>query len=468
MTKQTILGLVTQLAKANINALLDSAEDPQKMLDQLIRDYTNNIEAEEAVATTIGNLRMMEQDHKEDVTRPPTWGGARWPPARRRTNCAPAGTRRRPTSSTTWRRSPWAAVQAEKEARDAGADDRRAQTEVVDKLKAGLDQMKVKLTELRSKRDQPGPRQDGAGAEPDAGRGREHRRPRPDERRLGRFEEKVRREEAEKALGKQELAASSLDAQVRAAGLARRRGGDRGTARARSKAVTGAPVASWAGAPAAATRPRPASSSASLAMRRPAARTRRRWRPLWTARQLASSRDALPHQPGRWIAPPSTAGTQPVRIAAARGDRREDRRAAAAMTGDGDVRRAGLHAGDARLRSPPADPTHGTPGCHSKGPRAGSGQNRLSSASVASGEQMSPFGSGKVRTRRSCRAASCASPQAALEQSGRAAAAPARIGVPGAAPRAAARAPRVPHLAHQRAVEREAQPDVALAGAARS
>ena len=30
--KQTILGRITQLAKANINALLDKAEDPQKMI----------------------------------------------------------------------------------------------------------------------------------------------------------------------------------------------------------------------------------------------------------------------------------------------------------------------------------------------------------------------------------------------------------------------------------------------------
>ena len=55
--KQTILGRISQLAKANINALLDRAEDPQKMLDQLIRDYTNSIaEAETAVAQTVGNL----------------------------------------------------------------------------------------------------------------------------------------------------------------------------------------------------------------------------------------------------------------------------------------------------------------------------------------------------------------------------------------------------------------------------
>ena len=47
--KQSILGRIAQLTRANINALLDRAEDPEKMLDQLVRDYTNSIaEAEEA------------------------------------------------------------------------------------------------------------------------------------------------------------------------------------------------------------------------------------------------------------------------------------------------------------------------------------------------------------------------------------------------------------------------------------
>ncbi len=54
--KQSILGRIAQLTRASINALLDRAEDPEKMLDQLIRDYTSSIsEAEEAV-TSIGNL----------------------------------------------------------------------------------------------------------------------------------------------------------------------------------------------------------------------------------------------------------------------------------------------------------------------------------------------------------------------------------------------------------------------------
>src|SRR5690625_4372090 len=72
--KQSILGRLAQLAKANINALIDQAEDPQKMLDQLVRDYTNNIaEAETAVAQTIGNLRLAEQDHNADVAAVTEW-----------------------------------------------------------------------------------------------------------------------------------------------------------------------------------------------------------------------------------------------------------------------------------------------------------------------------------------------------------------------------------------------------------
>ena len=75
MAKQSIIGRITQLAKANINALLDQAEDPQKMLDQMVRDYTSSIgEAESAVAQTIGNLRMLEEDHREDVAAADDWG----------------------------------------------------------------------------------------------------------------------------------------------------------------------------------------------------------------------------------------------------------------------------------------------------------------------------------------------------------------------------------------------------------
>ncbi|MGA5062724.1 PspA/IM30 family protein [Streptomyces exfoliatus] len=213
MTKQTVLGRVTQLAKANINALLDQAEDPQKMLDQLIRDYSNNIaEAEEAVASTIGNLRLMEQDHQEDVTAAKEWGGKALAASRKADELRGGG-----QAAEADRFDNLAKValgrqlQSEKEARTAEPTI-AAQTEVVSKLRTGLDQMKVKLGELQAKRDELVARARSAQAQNtmmDAVKSIDVLDPTSE---LSRFEDKVRREEA-RAMGKQELAASSLDAQ---------------------------------------------------------------------------------------------------------------------------------------------------------------------------------------------------------------------------------------------------------------
>ncbi|MFD4377415.1 PspA/IM30 family protein [Streptomyces sp. NPDC058486] len=213
MSKQTILGRVTQLAKANINALLDQAEDPQKMLDQLIRDYSANIsEAEEAVAATIGNLRLMEQDHAEDVAAAAEWGGKALAASRKADELRTGG-----QAAEADRFDNLAKValgrqlQSEKEARTAEPTI-AAQTEVVGKLTTGLDQMKGKLVELQAKRDELVARSRSAQAQNtmmDAVKNIDVLDPTSE---LSRFEDKVRREEA-RALGKQELAASSLDAQ---------------------------------------------------------------------------------------------------------------------------------------------------------------------------------------------------------------------------------------------------------------
>ncbi|MEU9373923.1 PspA/IM30 family protein [Streptomyces sp. NPDC048255] len=213
MSKQTILGRVTQLAKANINALLDQAEDPQKMLDQLIRDYTNNIsEAEQAVATTIGNLRMLEADHKEDVEAASEWGGKALAASRKADELRASGaTADADKFDNLAKVALGRQMQSEKEARTAEPTI-AAQTDVVDKLKSGLDSMKNKLTELQAKRDELVSRAKTAQAQNtmlDAVKNIDVMDPTSD---LNRFEEKVRREEA-MAMGKQELAASSLDAQ---------------------------------------------------------------------------------------------------------------------------------------------------------------------------------------------------------------------------------------------------------------
>src|ERR671918_420275 len=75
VAQTSILGRIGQLVRANINAMIDSAEDPEKMLDQIVRDFTNNIaEAEEAVAQTIGNLRLVEDDAREAREAVVEWG----------------------------------------------------------------------------------------------------------------------------------------------------------------------------------------------------------------------------------------------------------------------------------------------------------------------------------------------------------------------------------------------------------
>ncbi|MET8176442.1 PspA/IM30 family protein [Streptomyces clavifer] len=213
MTKQTVLGRVTQLARANINALLDQAEDPQKMLDQLIREYTGNIaEAEQAVAATIGNLRLMEQDHREDVDAAREWGQKALAASRKADALRAEGSS---TDADTFDNLAKVALgrqlQSEQEAKSAEPTI-ASQTVVVDKLKAGLEQMKAKLTQLTSKRDELVARAKSAQAQNrmmDAVKSIDVMDPTSE---LGRFEDKVRREEA-RAVGKQELAASSLDAQ---------------------------------------------------------------------------------------------------------------------------------------------------------------------------------------------------------------------------------------------------------------
>lgn len=213
MTKQTILGRVAQLAKANINELLDQAEDPQKMLDQLIRDYTNNIaDAEEAVAATIGNLRLMELDHQEDMDAAREWGEKALAASRKADELRSGGRSEDGDKFDSLAKVALGRqLHSESEAKNAEPTI-ASQTEVVAKLRSGLDQMKAKLTQLRSKRDELVARSTSAQARNqmmDAVKNINVLDPTSE---LGRFEDKVRREEA-RATGKQELADSSLDAQ---------------------------------------------------------------------------------------------------------------------------------------------------------------------------------------------------------------------------------------------------------------
>lgn len=212
-SQQSVLGRIAQLAKANINALIDSAEDPQIMLDQMIRDYTNGIgEAEAAVAQTIGGLRMMEDDVREDEAAAAEWGGKAKAASAKADEMRAAG-----ATADADKFDNLARVALKKQIDFEGevaalTPTIASQTEVVNKLKAGLDSMKGKLDELKAKRDELVSRAriaEAQGQVQDAIKSIDITDPTSE---LGRFEDKIRREEA-KVRGAAELAESSLDAQ---------------------------------------------------------------------------------------------------------------------------------------------------------------------------------------------------------------------------------------------------------------
>jgi phage shock protein A len=213
MAQQSILGRITQLARANINSLLDSAEDPQMMLDQMIRDYTQSIrEAEESVAQTIGNLRLMEEDSREAEQAAGEWGAKAAAASTKGDEMRSAG-----NTGEADRFDGLARVALQKQLDfEQRVQSMRPtieqQRDVVDKLKVGLEGMRGKLEELRSKRDELVARARVATAQQQvqvAVKGIDMADPTSE---LARFEERIRREEAQ-AQGQAELAASSMEAQ---------------------------------------------------------------------------------------------------------------------------------------------------------------------------------------------------------------------------------------------------------------
>ncbi|MEV7973759.1 PspA/IM30 family protein [Cellulomonas sp. NPDC089187] len=211
--KQSIFGRITQLARANINALLDQAEDPQKMLDQLVRDYTGSIQdAEQAIAQTIGNLRLAEQDYAEDVAAAREWGAKALAASARADQFRSAGDSANADKFDNLAKVAISKqIAAEQEVKTAEPMI-ASQRETAEKLKSGLAQMKDKLVELKSRRDSLVARQKSAQAQQQVQQAIGSINVLDPTSELARFEEKVRRDEA-LAMGQAEIAASSLDAQ---------------------------------------------------------------------------------------------------------------------------------------------------------------------------------------------------------------------------------------------------------------
>jgi len=216
MAQQSLLGRIGQLARANLNALLDSAEDPQKMLDQMVRDYTQAIrEAEASVAQTIGDLRLLEEDHTEAQATAREWGSKAVAASRKADSLRAEGNGSEADRFDNLAKIALQRQIAEEQQAKGFEPQIASRTEVVDKLKKGLEGMRSKLEDLKGKRNELVARnrmvqaqsrvQDAVGAldlmDPTS--------------EVSRFEDKVRREEA-RVRGQEELAASSLDAQFEA------------------------------------------------------------------------------------------------------------------------------------------------------------------------------------------------------------------------------------------------------------
>ena len=210
---QSILGRIGQLMRANVNAMLDSAEDPEKMLDQLIRDFTDNIaEAEQAVAQTVGNLRLVEDDHREAKEAAVEWGQKAAAASRKAEELRAEG---KTTEADRFDELAKVALrrQISFESQIQTLETQIAQqTELTDKLKDGLNKLRIKREELVQKRDELVSRAKMAAAQTQVQQAVRSVSVMDPASELNRFEERIRRQEA-LARGMQEVAASSLDEQ---------------------------------------------------------------------------------------------------------------------------------------------------------------------------------------------------------------------------------------------------------------
>ena len=211
MAQTTILGRIGQLVRANINALLDSAEDPERMLDQLVRDFTNNIaEAEEAVAQTVGNLRLLEDDQREAQSAQQEWADKARAAAQKAEQSRAAG-----NTAEADRFDELAKIAIRRQISfenqvSTFAGQIEQQTALTDQLKDGLNKLRVKREELVQKRDELVSRAKMASAQRQVQEAVREVSVMDPTSELNRFEERIRREEA-MARGMQEVAASSLE-----------------------------------------------------------------------------------------------------------------------------------------------------------------------------------------------------------------------------------------------------------------
>jgi phage shock protein A len=213
MAQTTILGRVGQLLRANINSLLDGAEDPEKMLDQLVRDFTNNMaDAENAVAQTIGNLRMVQDDAKEAHDAATDWGNKAAAASKKADELRAAGnTSDADKFDSLAKLALGRQISFENQGKTFDTQITQ-QSALVDQLKDGLNKMAVRRDELVQKRDELVARAKMAKAQTQVQTTLKNVSVMDPTSELSQYEDKVRRQEA-MAQGLAEVNANSVDEQ---------------------------------------------------------------------------------------------------------------------------------------------------------------------------------------------------------------------------------------------------------------
>ena len=213
MAQTTILGRVGQLLRANINSMLDGAEDPEKMLDQLVRDFTNNMsDAQDAVAQTIGNLRMVQDDCKEAQDAAVDWGTKAAAASKKADELRAAG-----NTSDADRFDSLAKLALGRQI-SFETQVKTFQTQIdqqsvtVDQLKDGLQKMTVRRDELVQKRDELVARAKMAKAQTQVQTTLKNVSVMDPTSELSQYEDKIRHQEA-MARGMAEVNANSIDEQ---------------------------------------------------------------------------------------------------------------------------------------------------------------------------------------------------------------------------------------------------------------
>lgn len=214
MAKQSLVGRLFNIFRAEGHNLLDSIEDPVKALELQTKQLSEGVnKTESAVAQAIGNLRMMEKDRMDDIQkyealgRQAQTGMKHAKKAREEGNEAEAARLEELTRSLVTQR---VSLEADIRANSVSID---AQTQSVEQLKNNLTQMKDQQKEAIRKKDALIARHVAAETQITVQNTIKSISTIDTNSEMGRLEAKVRKNEA-KALGMTEMQAHSSESQL--------------------------------------------------------------------------------------------------------------------------------------------------------------------------------------------------------------------------------------------------------------